>query len=51
MCRTYTDSTHSDYCMGMESDMDWHGYGYEFGYRFDMEILPAVYVLHSTIEE
>ena len=36
-------STHLDYYM----DMDWYGYGY----GLDMEVLPAIYVLHSTIEE
>jgi hypothetical protein len=34
-------STHLDYYM----DMDWYGHG------LDMEVLPALYVLHSTIEE
>ena len=38
-------STHLDYYM----DMDW--YGMDMDMVLHMEILPAIYVLHSTIEE
>ena len=38
---------HIQYSTPLDYYMDMYGYGH----GLDMEVLPAIYVLHSTIEE